>query len=164
MNDTREQPYLRCVPSESLAEEALETVIESLEDVANVGAASETCQVVMSDGDRWPSALVQFGSAEDTEKFVTVSATGAPLVVSDEDPMRKSVRLVVVVVGSPEEALALAPPSAARDAAPAGVPRVPQTLLVQRGYTATTWAWATNSRIYGLSNYGQRRIRRLRRL
>ena len=106
---------LRCVPSESLGGDALETAVELLEQAAAVSAESIVCQVVMGEGDRWPSALVQFKVEADTQKFM--GGSGTLLDVMDEDRqgvnVRKPIRLSVVAVGSEEEARLLAPPPAA---------------------------------------------------
>ena len=113
--EMKEQPMLRCVPSESLGGDALETAVELLEQAAAVSAESIVCQVVMGEGDRWPSALVQFKVEADTQKFM--GGSGTLLDVMDEDRqgvnVRKPIRLSVVAVGSEEEARLLGPRTAA---------------------------------------------------
>ena len=69
------------IPSESLAEDALYSAVEILEQRAAVGEA-QFAQVVMEEGMPFPTMLLQYSNAEETAKVMTAAAH-APATVND---------------------------------------------------------------------------------
>ena len=135
--DDVEQPVIRLIPSVSLSEESLETLVTLVEERAGVGE-SLLLQFRVDGSLGRPSVLLQYDTAPQTDAVRAAALATPAFSIRDDDVsgaiVPKDVTVAWVVVGSSEESDELNP----SDGSGASAPREASTLLLVREWGMIT--------------------------